>query len=156
MRPSVLAWALGGALVGLLLAVLLLVLTRLLGGAPASPAPVLTVIPLPTHTPTPTATPTSTPAPEPTETPPRGSGGPGDFAPGQLVTIAGTGGEGLRLREAPGLDAAVRLVALESEVFEVLDGPVSADGYNWWHLTNPYDPSVQGWGADAFLQELEQ
>ncbi len=140
---------------GVLAAGTLLILTRVIGGPPAIPLPVLTVIPLPTPTLAPTATPVPPPTAPPTEGPQPGPGGAHSFSLGQLVTIAGTEGEGLRLRQTPGLDAAVRLVALESEVFQVVEGPVSADGYLWWHLTNPYDSSKDGWGADQYLQELD-
>lgn len=155
MRFNPLAWAVGGAIVGLLLAGALLVLSRVLGGAPDPAAPALTVIPLPTATPLPTSTQPATPAPTPADTPAPGSGGPRPFSPGQLVSISGTAGEGLRLREGPGLDSPVRLVALENEVFEVVEGPVAADGYYWWQVTNPFDRSTQGWAADTFLRELD-
>lgn len=155
LRSSALTWTVGGALFGLLLAVGLLIFSRLLGPAPASSLPELTVIPLPSATPTATAAPPTPEPPTPVDTPGGESAGPRSFAQGQLVLISGTGGEGLRLREAPGLDAAIRLVALENEVFEVVEGPVPSDGYNWWRLTNPYDRSKQGWAADQFLQGLE-
>lgn len=137
------------------MAVALLVLSRLLSPEAAPPLPELTVIPLPSATATATPAPTSTPMPTAIETPVDELGGPRDFAAGQLVLISGTGGEGLRLREAPGLESAVRLVALESEVFEVVDGPVPSDGFNWWLLINPYDRGKEGWAADLYLQRLE-
>lgn len=155
MRASPLPWALAGAVLGLLLAGALLLFTRLLGGTPEAAPPVLTVIPLPSATPTFTPTTPPTQAPPQAETPLPEASGARPFSPGQLVLISGTGGEGLRLREAPGLDSPVRLVALESEVFEVIEGPIPADGYHWWRLTNPYDRSKEGWAADLFLQGLE-
>lgn len=156
LRSRALTWTIVGGLVGLVLAVGLLAFTRLLGPPAASPLPELTVIPLPSATATPTAAP---PTPEPPTAAPDDIGdgaGPRSFVTGQLVLITGTGGEGLRLREAPGLNAAIRLVALESEVFEVVEGPIPSDGYNWWRLTNPYDRAKDGWAADQFLEGLEQ
>lgn len=155
MRFNPLVWAVGGAAVGLALGALLLILSRLLAAGPEPASPVLTVIPLPSATPIPTAAPADTPAPTPQDTPPPGSAGPRPFGPGQLVSISGTGGEGLRLREAPGLNSPVRWVALENEVFEVIEGPVNADGYHWWRVTNPFDRSQVGWAADQFLQGLD-
>ena len=74
---------------------------------------------------------------------------------GDLVQVQGTQGDGLRLRTGAGLDAEIRLVALESEVFEVQDGPVEADGYMWWFLVNPYDSSMRGWGVANYLRTAD-
>jgi hypothetical protein len=147
-------WIVGGAVLGLLLTVALLAFTRLRGSSRSgSLPPVLTIIPLPTATtpvilsPTPLAPPSQTPTPPP--------GAPKNFATGELVEVFGTQGEGLRIRARPNLGADVLLLGLESEVFEVLDGPTPADGYTWWRLANPFDPTKQGWAADQFLRSLE-
>ncbi|MEE9216101.1 MAG: hypothetical protein V3U32_01580 [Anaerolineales bacterium] len=114
----------------------------------------MTVIPLPTATAPVILSPTSPPLPTQTATAPAGA--PKDFATGELVQVFGTEGEGLRMRADPSLGADVMLLGLESEVFEVLDGPTPADGYTWWRLANPFDPSKQGWAADQFLRSLEE
>ena len=147
-----LLWGLGGAIVGLLLAVALLVLARLTRTS-QTPPPVLTVIPLPTATPV--ILPTATAPLPPTSTPTPRTGAPKQFAAGQLVEVFGTEGEGLRIRDNPTLAARILLLGLESEVFEVAEGPVEADGYTWWRLINPFDTSKQGWAADLFLRALE-
>ena len=74
---------------------------------------------------------------------------------GELVEISGTGADGLRLRDAPSLAARILFLGLESEVFEVVQGPVVADGFSWWQLANPYDPDKQGWAVDSFLRSLD-
>jgi hypothetical protein len=51
----------------------------------------------------------------------------------------------------PGVEASVNLVALESEVFEIREGPVEVGGRMWWYLVNPYDSSKYGWGASEYL-----
>lgn len=71
------------------------------------------------------------------------------------MQVIGTEGDGLRIREGPSLEARVLVLGLESEVFEVSEGPVEAEGYTWWHLANPFDPSKQGWAVDQFLQSIE-
>lgn len=76
------------------------------------------------------------------------------YAQGDLVEVSGTGGAGLRLRIAPDLDAAVNILALEHEVYEVRGGPTEADGYTWWFLVNPYDNGIQGWSVANFLREV--
>jgi hypothetical protein len=75
---------------------------------------------------------------------------------GTLVEINGTGGDGLRLREKPGLNENVRFVALESEVFLIKDGPQEAGDYTWWLLEAPYDSKIQGWGVANYLTPVTQ
>lgn len=119
----------------------------------ATSTPILQVLTLPSTTPT---VPTSTPMPELTPTasglpsPP-----PGIIAVGAYVQVSGTGGDGLRMRSRPGLDGDVRFLGYEAEVFQVIDGPQSADGYTWWYLVAPYDESVQGWAVANFLAVVQ-
>ncbi len=78
----------------------------------------------------------------------------GDFLIGDLVEVHGTGGEGLRLRNAPSLASVVNELAMENEVLEIRGGPTEADGYIWWFLINPYDNQRQGWGVGVYIREL--
>jgi hypothetical protein len=101
----------------------------------------LTIIAAPTATvlvPTPTPAGTVTPA-------------PGQIAIGVYVQISGTGGDGLRIRTAPGLNSNTVFRGEESETFVVKDGPKVADGYTWWYLVAPYDNTRAGWAAANFL-----
>ncbi len=75
---------------------------------------------------------------------------------GDFVAISGTLGDGLRLRSKPSLDGEVEFIAYEGEVFKVDDGPKENSGYNWWHLTAPYDESVQGWAVENYLKPVQQ
>lgn len=112
---------------------------------PASAA--LTIIPPPTGTPRavpPTATPLPpTPTPIPTLQ-------IGEFGIGVYVRVD-TGGDALRVRAEPGLNAAPLFLAFDEEVFLISDGPRQADGYTWWYLTASYDPNRVGWAAQDFL-----
>ncbi len=121
--------------------------------AALAPTAAVTVFAQPTWTPTPLPTPTTalTPTPIPPLAP-----GPGEIAVGRFVQVSGTGGDGLRLRTAPGLDAPVRFLARESEVFQVVDGPQIADDYTWWHLVAPYDPQREGWAVANYLSVLPE
>ncbi len=118
-------------------------------GGPPSPAGArVTFIPLPS--PTPKAVPLPTPSPARQVSPPP-SPPAGEIAVGAFVQIRGTGGEGLRLRDRPGLGGEVQYLGLEAEVFQVDGGPQDADGYTWWHLVAPYDATKQGWAASNYL-----
>ncbi|MGB8253375.1 MAG: hypothetical protein WCF08_09165 [Anaerolineaceae bacterium] len=74
---------------------------------------------------------------------------------GSFVQITGTGGVGLRMRLAPGTENAPQFIAMENEVFEVKDGPVFADDFNWWLLASPYDNNRQGWAAGQYLTVIK-
>lgn len=80
---------------------------------------------------------------------------PGEINVGTFVKIAGTGGDGLRLRDEPGLGGDVRMLGEETEVFLVDDGPQNIDGYIWWHLTGYYDETRGGWAVVDFLTIVE-
>jgi hypothetical protein len=150
-------WVLAGAItlaVLLMCATLsLLWVTRPDEAASGPSTAVLSVIQAPTVTPvvnTP-ASPLAQPSAE--ALPP--SPFPGAFGVGAFVQISGTEGEGLRLRSAPGLQGNVEFLALESEVFQIRDGPRDADGYTWWFVVAPYDETVQGWAVSNFLMVVQ-
>ena len=110
------------------------------------------MIAAPTLTPT-VLNPTSTPTPTPTSIffLPEGVIGVGIY-----VQVTGTGGSGLRMRGEPGLGGPINFSAMESEVFLVIDGPVTTDGYTWWHLEAPYDRDRNGWSAADFLTPIKE
>jgi hypothetical protein len=113
----------------------------------------LTVIPAPTQTPAPNtplpATPTSN------VDAPQGPG-TGVLAVGSYVQINGTEGEGLRVREGPGLGYEPLFLALESEVFKIIDGPQRADEYTWWRLAAPFDEALNGWSVENFMLPVDE
>jgi hypothetical protein len=114
---------------------------------PVNVTAIVNVVPAPTWTqafPTPTQALTATGAPGDSQT-------PGVIAVGAFVEVIGTGGSGLRLRVEPDLEAEVRLLGGENEIFEVKDGPREAGGYIWWYLVGPYDESRRGWAVADFL-----
>ena len=110
---------------------------------------IVTLIPAPTTT-SPASTPTEVEAPTPTPNVPA-TFAPGTIALGAFVQVAGTGGDGLRLRAEPGLSSEVQYLGLESEVFQVEGGPEQADGYTWWYLVAPYDETRNGWAVASYL-----
>jgi len=152
-RP-LLAWWLWplGISIGLLLAILgwgLFLLLPLPSSTAQIVPPELTIYPAPSLTLGPTETPqeaTSTTAP-PTPK-------PGIIGVGGYVQVVGTGSDGLRLRDSPGLEGKVLLVANDDEVFSVQRGPQSADGYTWWYLQGLSDLSREGWAVQNYLQAV--
>lgn len=149
LRPYLNRWVMIGTLgfAGILLLITLIVIgwtsprfSPDVGFAPAD----LTMIPAPTHTPNVTVAPTNDPLSTPTLD-------PNSINVNSYVQIAGTEGEGLRIRSAPGLNTETVFRGEEAEVFVVRDGPQSADGYTWWYLVAPYDETRAGWGAADFL-----
>jgi hypothetical protein len=125
----------------------------LAGSGTSLPEPQMTIIPYPTLTtmavlPTPTL-PQASPSPQAEGTP------SGRFLVGELVEVRGTEGDALRLRSEPGLQARILFLGEEHEVFEVVDGPQDADGYEWWLIRDPYQTSKQGWAVGRFLGSLE-
>ena len=103
--------------------------------------------------------PTSTPriAPSPTHDPAQGTATPlpGEIALYTYVQITGTEGEGLRLRDTPSLNGEPLFLGFDTEIFQIVEGPQSADGYTWWYLIAPYDETRAGWAAADFLEAIE-
>lgn len=109
---------------------------------------VLTLIPAPTSTPT-SVGPTATPTPQPGEV-------RDGVAVGMYVQISGTGGDGLRLRADAGVKNDPRFLGMENEVFKVKEGPKEGDGFIWWRLEAPYDPTRSGWAVSTYLKAVTQ
>jgi hypothetical protein len=122
--------------------------------ASSPPTAVLNVISASTATPIP---PTSTATLPPTPTMPLPpSPIPGVIGVGAYVQVTGTGVDGLRIRDQPGLNSKTLFVAIEAEVFQVTDGPREVDGYTWWQLLSPSNQQHQGWAVANFLIAIEK
>lgn len=113
-----------------------------------APQDALTVIPGPSVTPPP---PPTAPPPTTAPTPTYAALAPGEIGIGSYVQITGTGGDGLNIRNGPGLSAQPQFLGYDAEVFEVRDGPREADGFVWWYLVTPVDENRAGWAAASFL-----
>jgi hypothetical protein len=81
-----------------------------------------------------------------------------DFPKG--LSIGGRGyvdyedGRPKNMRIGPGLGYEVAATLLDGIGFEVLSGPVCADGYNWWEIRILSRPDVSGWLADVWITPL--
>lgn len=58
---------------------------------------------------------------------------------------------GLNVRSGAGIQNQRLFVADDGEVFTIVGGPTQADGFTWWEIESPTDPSRRGWGASVFL-----
>jgi hypothetical protein len=96
-----------------------------------------------------------TPSPFPPTSGPTRTARPGEITPGVYVQITDTGGDGLRIRSEPGLEANTIFSGFDSEVFLVSEGPVERDGHNWWFLTASYDAGRAGWAVEDYLDAIE-
>ncbi len=103
------------------------------------PSPTAFVIEEPTEGPTPTLPPPPT---------------TGSIVIGELVKVTNTDGDGLRFRSGPGLNTETIYLAIDNEVFFVQEGPIEADGFNWWKLTAQADETREGWAVENFLEAL--
>jgi hypothetical protein len=147
-----------GCLVGVLLAVILIIAGSFLRGssyALIQANPVITQIrpEIGTDTPRPTISPSTQEQPSPTPPPPPAEG---DLQVGILIEVVGTGGDGLRIREEPGLRSTVLFLGIEREVFEIQGGPTLKDGFEWWQLVNPFDEEKSGWAVSNYLQPVSE
>jgi hypothetical protein len=141
----IVALILGGGLFGVLL--FLINFTRPSRAPVGAVTAALTVIPSFSTTATPTVEEIVSPdLPVETATLEAGVMGVGAF-----VQVSGTDGDGLRLRQGPGLDYEMQFLGLDGELFQIGDGPVEADGYTWWFVIGSYDETRQGWAAADFL-----
>ena len=118
---------------------------RLSGPIGPTPTPIVWTV---TPAPSPTATPTATAEPTPTAS--------AGIAIGRYVQVAGTGGSGLSLREGPGSNYPRVDVALEGEVFIVVEGPSPSGGFQWWRVRDPDNEERVWWAAGNFLEPIER
>jgi hypothetical protein len=74
---------------------------------------------------------------------------------GSTIMISGTGGDGLSVRQGPGVDYAYLFVAKDGDQFLVQDGPREANGYTWWYIVDPKDPNRFGWAVETFMRVIQ-
>lgn len=118
-----------------------------------SAPPMFTVYPPPAFTPVP---PTQAPTPYYTPTLALPTAIPGSIGVGVMVEVSGTSGDGLRLRDAPSTSGKIQYLAGDHEIFSVVEGPKTGNGYTWWLLQGVYDTTRQGWAVDSYLKPSGQ
>ena len=143
-------WLIGGALAIACILFSLLVGALTMTRSSESPSDPATAVVNVIIAPTTTMPSQTSPTALPTDTVPS-SNNPGAITIDAHVQIQGTGGDGLRLRAEPGLNANILVLGSEAEVFRVMDGPVETDGYTWWYLVGPFDDTRLGWAVENYL-----
>jgi hypothetical protein len=81
---------------------------------------------------------------------------PGVFAPGMVIVISGTQGEGLNVRQEPGTDRPVVYLAQEGETYTITDGPEIKDGLIWWFIDQTNEGDKSGWAVQDYFAPVEQ
>jgi len=154
-------WILGCLVVLLSLVVCGLWSLYLLRGRAASggstPTPIIWT---PTSVPTSAADPTDVGYPPPPSTEDGALSAPTptispDIAIGRYVRVASTGGYGLSLRSGPGENYTRMDVAMEGEVFIVVDGPTVSGGSEWWKIRSHANEEREWWAVGNFLEPVE-
>lgn len=146
------AWILGSGVLLLTLMVCGLWALYLLRGPAAIGGPTPTPI---IWTPTPVPTPLASPTPPPTEVAESTPTISPDIAIGRYVRVVGTGGYGLSLRSGPGENYTRMDVALEGEVFIVVDGPTVSGDSAWWKIRDWENEEREWWAVGNFMEPVE-
>ncbi len=78
---------------------------------------------------------------------------PSQIVLGDQITISGTDGAGVAIRQGPGVSYAFfpEFVGRDGEPFLVEDGPRQNDGYTWWLISDPNNPDRFGWAVEDFM-----
>jgi hypothetical protein len=131
--------------ISVILLLVLLLVALLIGGSPmAAQTATATFPPVSTATPILTATPsivilaTAIPGPAAIPTQTNGCYAPLQFVAGNEVVLLG----GINVRSAPSLSGALVNYYPQSVELRITEGPVCANGYNWWHVAGNGEP---GW-----------
>ncbi len=88
--------------------------------------------------------PSATPAPS---TPPSAPAPPGPLRPGVRAVVAGAG-DCVNVREGPATSAKVVQCLPDGARLKLEEGPMTADGYQWWRLEG------LGWAVSNYLSAL--
>ncbi len=73
----------------------------------------------------------------------------GVLVSGSGAQVSGTEGAGLRVRASPRAASDVRGLLPDGTTVEVLEGPVEADGFRWYHIRAT--TGLTGWAVGQFL-----
>jgi 3D (Asp-Asp-Asp) domain-containing protein len=72
---------------------------------------------------------------------------------GSIATVVGTDGSGLRVRSAAGISNHILEILRDGQRVEILDGPVTAGGLDWYQIKVA---SVSGWSNGKYLAPVDR
>ena len=73
---------------------------------------------------------------------------------GGFITIIGTEGEGVAIRQGPGLQYSFFFIGQDGEEFLVADGPREGNDFVWWFIADPDIPDKIGWAVQDFMEAV--
>ncbi len=77
--------------------------------------------------------------------------GSDELAVGTTVTITGLGDTPLEIKAKPSISAETRFSANNGEVYIIVAGPETADGFVWWQIRDPDNVFRLGWVLADYL-----
>lgn len=76
---------------------------------------------------------------------------------GATVAVEGVGQQELNVRDTAGvIGTTVVFRAPEGTIFRVVDGPAQNEGFTWWRIQDPANPSRSGWAVSNYLRALPE
>lgn len=74
-----------------------------------------------------------------------------------LVAVQGVDEDKLNVRDTAAVNGSTVLFrADEGEQFRVVEGPLQGDGFTWWRVQDPTNPSRSGWAVANYLTVVPQ
>lgn len=80
---------------------------------------------------------------------------PGVLGVGYHVRINNTGGDGLRIRSAPGMESQTLYLGAEGEKYVIIGGPSLVDSRIWWQIESLQDENRSGWAVQDYLSSID-
>jgi hypothetical protein len=78
---------------------------------------------------------------------------PAPIVVGSTVVVSGVEETQLNVRDVAGVQGTNILFRVpEGTSFSIIEGPTQADGFTWWKIQNPTNPSESGWAVANYLQ----
>jgi len=71
---------------------------------------------------------------------------------GATIAVEGVDEQKLNVRDVPGTrESSILFRADEEERFIIAEGPRQADGFTWWRIQDPSNPTRTGWAVSNYL-----
>ncbi|HAF61323.1 MAG TPA: hypothetical protein DCK95_03240 [Anaerolineaceae bacterium] len=75
---------------------------------------------------------------------------PGVFAVDMRVTVANTGGDGLKVHSEPDIESDTLTIASDGSVWIIIEGPTIKEGRVWWKMWSE-SSGLTGWAVQDYL-----